>query len=164
MLISGCLYLYTGFLFLRIRFDPFQTLQVIVNYNIWSHQNVYKIMLNSFFLVQYAFTYCQIPVHHQLYLQHLCSSCILGQSSSLKDVLTHPSSKRHSQEFASIPKVCRRLWWVMMPNLILTILAVLYFWFVVSSQDQHLAWCSHPHLVPQIWVLNSPGTYTFITS
>ena len=45
------------------------------------------------------------------------------------------------------------------------ILAVLYFWSVVSSQDQHLAWCSHSHLVPQMWfLLNSPGTYTFITS
>ena len=45
------------------------------------------------------------------------------------------------------------------------ILAVLHFWYVVSSQDQHLAWCSHPHLVPQIWVLlNCPGIYTFITS
>ena len=47
------------------------------------------------------------------------------------------------------------------------ILAVLYSWYVVSSQDQHLAWCSHPPLVPQIWVLlNSPGTnfYNIIMS
>ena len=47
------------------------------------------------------------------------------------------------------------------------IIAVLYFWYVVSSQDQHLARCSHPHLIPQIWVLlNSPGTnfYNIIMS
>ena len=50
-----------------------------------------KIMLNDFFssafcfflqILSYAFPYCQIPVHPQLYFLHLCSSCMLGHSFS----------------------------------------------------------------------------------
>ena len=50
-----------------------------------------KIMLIVFFsskfyffmqILSYGFPYCQIPVHHQLYSQHLCSSCMLGHSLS----------------------------------------------------------------------------------
>ena len=116
LLISGCLYLYTGTSsFFWASLTPPGPYRLSKLQHLVLTKCLIKIMLNAFFssafyfFMQYAFTYCQIPVHHQLYLQHLCSSCILGQFSFLKDVLTHPSSKRHSQEFASLPEVCRRL-------------------------------------------------------
>ena len=42
------------------------------------------------------------------------------------------------------------------PNILNTyILSVHYFWFADLSQDQHLTWCSHPHVVPQVLYLQS---------
>ena len=54
------------------------------------------------------FPHCQIPVHNQLFFQHLCSSCMIGQSPSQR-CLDPSFIQKAFSEFASFPKMCRRL-------------------------------------------------------
>ena len=66
---------------------------------------------SAFYFLHADFVICflliaKYPEHPPLYFQHLCSSCMLGQSSSLKDALTHPLSKRHSQGVCISPQGC----------------------------------------------------------
>ena len=114
---------------LWVRFDPFWTLYVIKNYSIWSWQKcLSKKCLMPSFLVHSVSSYNSV-IYFSLFQNTCTSSTVLltplqflyAWSLSLKDVLTHPLSK-NIQELASLPKVCRMLWWVVMLLLVLTLL------------------------------------------